>query len=121
MQLKINVTVKYNQREDAMTIVDCSTKCDGKVHILQQHNVSVVGRYYSTAHPSRVLAKAEAEEISRAGAAHWWQRARFSSSSWLGQSRRRDDLRASYLSRFANSSIFVLRLSGRMSVQTSLM
>ena len=50
-----------------MTIVDCSTKCIGKVHILQQHNVSVVGRYYSTAHPSRVLTKAEAEEISRAG------------------------------------------------------
>lgn len=50
-----------------MTIVDCSTKCSGKVNVLQQHQVNVIGRYYSAAHPSRVLTKAEAKEICKVG------------------------------------------------------
>jgi hypothetical protein len=41
------------------------------VGILQQHGVTAIGRYYSTAHPGRVLTKAEAEEVSRANILMW--------------------------------------------------
>jgi hypothetical protein len=68
--LKLEVDCRsglFSKGDLPMTTVDTNTVCTGKTNVLIQHNVSAVGRYYTTFHPSYRILRPEAEDIIAAG------------------------------------------------------